>query len=82
MWTKLKYQCPGQPTDGTIVILKHDSVTHTVQYPQNVMPWEVLVISHMQPRPIFHVIITYVDTLNKPLKGYTFKLGNDVQKVV
>jgi len=36
----------------------------------------------VQPRPIFHVIITCVDTLNKALKGYTFKLGNDVQKVI
>jgi hypothetical protein len=46
------------------------------------MPWEVLLTSNMQPRPICHVIITCVDTLNKALKGYTFKLGNVVQKVI
>jgi len=36
----------------------------------------------MHPRPVFHVIIICVGSLNKVLKGYTFKLGNDVQKVI
>jgi len=36
----------------------------------------------IQPRSIFHVIITRMDTLNKALKGYTFKSDNDVQKII
>jgi hypothetical protein len=39
----------------TKIILKHDSVTYTEQYPLNVMLLEVPLPSHMQPRPIRHV---------------------------
>jgi hypothetical protein len=38
--------------------MKHGSLTNTVQYPLNVMPWEVLLMFLMQTRPVWHVIIT------------------------